>query len=198
MLKLWLFFLMSLIVAIIAFFPIFTIIHCLNSKERSNKSKTIWVLVMIFLWSLGGLLYGLFAFKNRILKWFSGLALLIVIIAVFYTMNWTAKEGMAQVRIISSKLSAANTFSITETELAGLRENIRILETESTMRRFGEDKIYKAIFLLKFLGYLIEDKVLTRDEYNNWTDKFQSRAMFDKDGLKDYIIKEQQKGVIYK
>ena len=62
-------------------FPIWMIVHCAVAKNHSDKSKTLWIIAMILLWSLGALIYGFMHLKPKFQKNFA-LANLVVMVAV--------------------------------------------------------------------------------------------------------------------
>jgi hypothetical protein len=62
-------------------YPIWVLVHCANSK-RSTASKTIWIILIVFTWTLASMIYGLFASRHRGLQWFSVIFLIWILVSV--------------------------------------------------------------------------------------------------------------------
>ena len=62
-----------------ALLPFLALIHCAMSNKHSNKSKTMWIISIVSLWTPGGFIYGLFGSKNRMIQLMSVVFLVLLI-----------------------------------------------------------------------------------------------------------------------
>jgi hypothetical protein len=57
-----------LLLGVVAFcivFPIWAIIDCINSDERQKSAKIWWVILIVFTWWLGALIYWIATFGKK-------------------------------------------------------------------------------------------------------------------------------------
>jgi len=64
--------------------PIWALIDCAISKKASAGAKIVVILLMIFLWGLMGLIYGLFLTSSKALKSVTRLGFIIVVGLIVY------------------------------------------------------------------------------------------------------------------
>jgi len=70
--------------------PVWTIVDCAISKERTPKNKALWIVGQIFTWTIGSLLYGIFATKSRPLK----------IVSIICAVAWISTISITTINVI--------------------------------------------------------------------------------------------------
>jgi hypothetical protein len=59
--------------------PVWCLIDCAVSRQRGGVNKAVWIVVLVFLWSVAGTIYGVFSAQGRALRWLTVLSLLALI-----------------------------------------------------------------------------------------------------------------------
>lgn len=179
----------------ILIYPIWLLVHCAISPDRSKKSKAIWIVFMILVWPIAGLLYGLFGSKRKAFQWFSGIifALAIATLGVIYSFTDTmgkmpimAKQWATQ---IITKMDQMDTSGLSSSDLTQLKADLSVLSDEITIS-FSKAKMVKvsnALRLIQLFDIFTKDNKITMDEYSDWLAKFKSREMIDMKAFEKYI-----------
>jgi len=176
----------------ILIYPIWLLIHCALSENRSTKSKVIWIILMLLAWPFTAIVYGLFGSKRRLFQWLSGI-IIGVAIAVFIGFSiFMAKIPQIARQEISNTIAAIDrldTTGISESELKELKLNMMVLGDEMRMMysRSSVEKVAKDINLMKLFYIYIKDNRISMDEYSDWVAKYKSREMLDRKALEKYI-----------
>lgn len=180
------------VIAAVLVLPIWNIVDCLSDEARSKKSKIIWVVLMFFIWPFTSLCYGIFASRKKILRWLSGISLVLSVLfigGIFFGLSYSAQMLRAEIPRLAEKLNQINTAEITDTQRQQIKENLLALREELTLSISALDTMHKAASLTQLYGIYTKDTTLTAAEYNDWTSKFQSRSMLDRRELDNYIRK---------
>jgi hypothetical protein len=166
-------------------YPVWAIVHCLRAPLRSKKSKTIWVVSMVLTWTIGSLLYGIFASKRRLFQGFFFIFIFTVIIlfaGARYTVNRVSAQLNKGIAKTIQRIDYMNTEQLTRRQLNKLKTSLSTLGEEFKNYRTisSADKVRKTTELLKGFDAMMADNRITYAEYKVWMDKFKSRNRLNK------------------
>ncbi|MCB0322212.1 MAG: PLDc_N domain-containing protein [Bdellovibrionales bacterium] len=170
-------------------FPIWMIIDAALS-ERSGVSKVVWIVLVIGLWTVGAVFYGLLGAKKVFIKVFAflgllaGAAFVAVISMGIAAMGPLLAQGPEELK---AKLTTVAHPAIADEELAALTQHIDTLATEapfSTESLFANpQKVLVHFGLITKLEEAVADNELTRSELEEWNTLFEARDSLDPEKL---------------
>jgi len=171
-------------------YPIWMLIHCATAQQRSTKSKTIWIILMILVWPLTSYLYGLFASKRTLFKWFSSILIVLLGLLVFVFFASTAYLNKYTASLIStdiSKISSNQIAGLTDEEAAGIKSNLETLQNELKGSVLKTDKKFTIYNLTRMFDIISTDNQINQSELTDWMDKFESRDTLDRNAFEKYV-----------
>jgi hypothetical protein len=161
------------------------IIHCLTSPLLDGKAKTLWVILIIFTWPLGAILYGLLACEKKSIPWISaiviiciGLLSIPIIINMFHSVEQYAVAEF-------TKLGQLDAEGLSSEEFARFKESVATLQTE--VKSSDTKKMVRALIFLQLFRIYTRDNKITLEEYKAWMTKFDSRDVLDLDAFRAYV-----------
>ncbi len=152
-------------------FPIWMIVDCAIS-ERKSSSKVAWIIALLLTWTLGALVYGLFASVKRAVKILSGAGFVFAIgfiVAAVMVVNWSKTITLQQIEMKVSNFQQINVTALSQTEAD---------EFKTSVDKFRDD--LKHFSLLKsraevndlekglVLGGMLSDNMITHEEFEDW------------------------------
>ena len=166
-------------------YPIWMLFHCAMSP-LNGKMKTIWLLVILFTWSLGAILYGLIRCEKRSAPWISAIALMCIgMISVFPLIKmYKAANNYAIEKL--SKIDRLNTAKLSPDELTELKASLRALQSEVKSKNL--ERALRASHFSTLFSIYANDHQITPMEYREWIEKFNSRDMLDLNAFSAFII----------
>lgn len=176
----------------ILIYPIWLLIHCALSENRSTKFKVIWIISMLIAWPLAAIVYGLFGSKRKLFQWISGIIIVFCFLAlggIFYFTGRLADISRQEISRTIAKIDQFDTTAITESELKELKLSMLVLRDEMSMSlsRAAMENLAKDISLMQLFYIYIKDHKISQDEYGDWIEKFKARAMMDRKALEKYV-----------
>lgn len=183
------FLLMLLVICGGIVYPIWMIIHCITSSSLNKKTKVLCLVAILFTWSLGAFLYGLFVCEKKSAPWFSaivilclGLLSILPIVGMFNSMKHNAVY-MAVTEF--AKIDQFDTQQLTSEELSRFKASLETLQEE--IKSSNLERMHKALTFLELFGIYARDNKITSGEYNAWMEKFDSRDMLDRGEFSSYV-----------
>lgn len=179
-------------------YPIWLLVHCAISENRSTKSKVVWIVLMLLAWPFTGLVYGLFGSKRKLFQWISGIIIVVamfVLIGIFSFMSRLSSISKQEIARTIVSLDQMDTTGISESQLKELKLSLLVLsdEMKMTLSRTAMEKLTKDISLMQLFYIYIKDHKISGTEYSDWIDKFKSREMIDRKALERYVVEVQAK-----
>lgn len=182
-----------LVVVLISFglviYPLWMIIHCVTSSLLDGKTKTIWIVSMVFTWSLGAIFYGLFCCEKKSIAWTStiiliclGLLSIPVFVVVYKSVGQTAVGDFAKVDQLDENELSYEESTIFNTSVETLQIEVKSSDL---------DKVHKALNFSELFDIYTKDNKITQLEYQNWISKFNNRSMLDRDAFSNYVRKQR-------
>jgi len=185
------------------FYPIFTIGHCVRS-DRNSTSKTIWILLMIFIWPITSFFYGLFASRSRRSQVICSVFLLFSIglagfLITTYTHMGSKLDTLVDGEVDKSinKLRSLDTSGLSQGQKSIIIENLETLRKEVKFResKFSMENVrdtHKASNLLQLYEIIAQDNKITLREYEMWISKYNIRKTIDYKELKRFVKSKKQ------
>ena len=171
-------------------YPIWMLIHCATAQQRSTKSKTIWIILMVLAWPLASYIYGLFASKRTLFKWFSSILIVLLGLLVFVFFASTAYLNKYTASLIAddiSKISSNKIAGLTDEEAAGIKSNLETLQNELKGSVLKTDKKFTIYNLTRMFDIITADNQINQSELTDWMDKFESRDTLDRNAFEKYV-----------
>ena len=185
-------FLLLWILFVCVVLPIWTLIHCAVSS-LSAGAKTFWILFMLLTGPIGSLAYGFFASKKRFFQWNAVLSVILCVVLLVGAINIVSfifKEAENLRARVALKVTRLNMSEITAEDQNNLRSSLEVLQNEATAEKKWMSKLDRLSLTMNFytlLDIYAEDGQLTDSEYRDWMDKYNTRALINKDALTKYI-----------
>jgi len=170
-------------------FPVWALVHVAIST-RSNKAKTLWIILMILSWPITGLVYGLFASKQKALRWLAGLQVIGIAVIIFgfvYSLNLLSSMTRMDIVKAISKTHSLSAEGLTKGDLQNLRNSLAALKAETQPKVFQSDKLRRSADLMELFSIIARDNKLTAEEYKAWMDSFNTRQEMDPRAFERYI-----------
>jgi len=101
--------------------------------------------------------------------------------------NSEYEAAMTMTQKFADELIFQNKDELSKDEIDQLEANLLILKDEFKGSILEHDKKTKAFAFLSIYKIMIEDYIISREEYEDWTNKFESRHMLDKLELQKYV-----------
>lgn len=173
-------------------FPMWMIVDCAIASSRKNLSKALWIVSMLLTWTLGAIIYGLFASRKKAAQWTAGVVLVVGVLGIvlfvrslFYVADLASREALKRVETIQVGV-------LTQEDLDQLKTRLTILARENQdgqglgrIRAFKDT--LKNITITQIFLKMQEDGTLTPTEYQIWIEKFDTRKTQDPDELKAFL-----------
>jgi hypothetical protein len=170
-------------------FPIWMIIHA-GMSERSSGAKTGWILATVITWTLGAVVYGLFAAREIYIKVLSGLGALGMIAFIgiaFVSMQMVMPLIAEAPEQIAKELSTVNHPELSVEEMQLLQDNVASLVRETPQSFAGimenPTQFQVHVELIKRLSDSTDDGELTKQEYQDWITLYEARGSLDPDRM---------------
>ena len=172
-------------------FPIWMFIDCVTSQTMSKKAKILWGIGIFIAWPLTSFFYGLLASGRRVVQWLSGVGLFgtaAVLVMVFPLVGFLSKMTTAELTKIQGRLPQIEVSEISEAEKAKLQGALHDLQKEGETGGFFHLNQRRIDWeLADLFTLLVGDDKLSRSEYDDWMNKYESRRVLDLDALKNHV-----------
>lgn len=172
-------------------FPVWMIVNCANSSRPSNIKRN-WIIFLVLVWPIASFIYALVSFKKRSFQWISSLTMMVIAICVivfaFFAFNIIKKEEIGSIDKAAAKIDSLDIAELSLDEITLIRDDFSVLSKEAKNAGIlTNEKIGKAALLARLFDIITEDNKLSRAEYGDWINKFESRNMIDDEKLEDYV-----------
>ena len=172
-------------------FPIWMFIDCVTSQTISKKAKILWGIGIFIVWPFTSFFYGLLASGRRVVQWLSGVGLFgtaALFVMVFLSVGFLSKMATAELIKIQGRLPQIEMSEISEAEKAKLQGALQNLQKEGETGGFLHLNQRRVDWeLADLFTLLVGDDKLSRSEYGDWMNKYESRKVLDLDALKDHV-----------
>ena len=166
-------------------FPIWALVDCANSTS-SKGTKTLWVIVMVLFWPLGGFVYGLFGTAQ---KWLRGAAVLVVIFCLLFvgllasTINRLVDALYVELNYSLNPGSSVDFSELKQHQQLELERALGILKDEAQLPWLAADRKVIARSLLEVYRAMIEDHHFSFSENAVFMKMFLLRQVMNMDFL---------------
>jgi hypothetical protein len=151
--------------------PIWAIIDCATSEERTNQSKVIWIIVIVVLWTAGACIYGIVSSQGR-LRVASVISLFVFILMFVWLFSFAGAQSPQISSALNQYAEALHSRSISTGSLAGFE----VEHMESDLRElaradksiFGLRKMKKSLQAIRVFKSIAQDNKISVEEYNIW------------------------------
>lgn len=172
-------------------FPVWMLVDCAISREIPSGHKIAWILAILLVWPIGAFLYAFIASRTRYLKMITTILLLLSVLIILFLVRFGLSSlGNLQTGIATSinQVDQLNHVSVTDAEMLELKYNLKILSDEANGKPWDRNTL-NALQLVELFNVQAQDGVISREEFNNWMSKFQTRELIDNRALESYIRK---------
>jgi hypothetical protein len=175
---------MVLVVFGMIVFPIWMIVHCATSA-LDGKAKTIWIIVLLLTWSLGAMIYGLFACPKKSAPWMSAIGIICLFLLNIPPMISLANLSKQMFISQAAKIDQFDTQELSPSQSALMKDKLGTIGEEMSFGNF--QRMQKATGLAQLFYIYSLDKKITLDEYQTWTKYFDSRDQINMKEFTEYI-----------
>ena len=157
-------------------FPVWAIVSCVTSENRTKKSKAIWLIVMLLIWPMGSWIYGLFASQRRLFKIFSIILIVGMISVEFFQYNPVIHRYLSifyTKNLTISDVEHMDLSQLSVQEQANLKTALIQVLTDRSKGFKDFKKFYRGSYLMSLLKYTSSDAIISSLEYREWMKKFE-------------------------
>ena len=166
-------------ILIMLVFPVWAIVDCAISKDKSNVSKIFWIIFICLTWILGALIYGLFAASKEPVRMTSIVGLIfagIIIVGLIGMSNRVSSSLKTEISQSIVRLNTTvDTTALSIEKVNTLKSDLAILSQETGFNFKKVHQISITQELLEYFQLIIEDNKIDAQEYEDWQEKFESR-----------------------
>jgi len=175
--------------------PIWAIIDCAVSKERSNGSKVFWIIFSFLTWMLGALIYGLFVSTRKSLRWMCITTSMVVIIFVIGWMGllyWASSNLTQEINRAIVRLQTVDTTDLKTEDIETLKKDLAALSKETRFDFNKRRQMFITSSLLEYYQLIVKDNKISNREYMHWRHIFELRKTLNEEAIQKII---KQKGL---
>ena len=190
---------MGTIVFVFVAFPIWVVIDCIKSKEKSNGSKIFWIILTFLTSTLGAIIYSFLGSTNKTLRRVSIYVTIFGVLAIvgFLTLiPWLSTDLTNNINQSLVVLRTVDTTALSPEELEVIRKDLNVLSTEAKFDIRKNDQLWIAHDLVEYFQLISQDRKIDKQEYQDWSQKFELRKILKQEEFEKLIEQKRSAQVV--
>ncbi|GEM_PF-7120102 len=180
---------------ILAVFPVWMLIECIQSRLQSNAMKVLWIASIIMAWPLGSIAYASFASQKRLLARIANLIMVALIVAsllfsigIYYFRSVLLPATVAQYQKIDFE-------GVSKEDQNLIRADLGALQKQMQANSFFSSKSLVALELFELFQSIVLRPKVSPSDLKDWIRQVSLRESTREESLGAYMNSIREKTI---